>query len=321
MIAEFKLIEKIKKQFLVTQKNVIGIGDDCAVIKTGDKYLLYTIDSMVQDVHFDFDLPLSWDDVGYKAIVRAISDIAAMGGTPEYVLIALSLRKDFTENMFKHLLNGIELAVKKYDIRVIGGDISSSKVVSITISAIGSSKNMPVLRSGAKIKDDIYVTGYTGLSSIGLYILKEGIKTKKSKIFIDSYKRPRPRIDVGIKLINYASAMIDISDGLIGDLKHILEESKVGAIIEKHLIPVHDSFFKIAPLMREGVYEHILNGGDDYELLFTAPPEYRGEIEKLSIELKTKITRIGSIIKKGLYIKEDDKTVPLKSSSYEHFKS
>ncbi len=320
MVSEFKLIEKIKRQFPLEQKNIIGIGDDCAVVKVGKKYLLYSIDSMVQDVHFDINLNSNWDDVGYKAIVRAISDIAAMGGTPEYVLIALALRKDFTEKMFKNLLKGIGLAVRKYGIKLLGGDITSSGVISITVSAIGSCESKPVLRSGAKRGDDIYITGFTGLSSMGLYILKEGIRLRESKIFIDSYKRPTPKIEVGINLIKYANSMIDISDGLVGDLKHILEESKVGAIIEKHLIPVHDIFFKISPNIREIMYEHILNGGDDYELLFTAPPKFREEIYNLSMKLNTKITRIGVIINKGLYIRENSNLLAIKSKSYEHFK-
>lgn len=321
MLGEFELIKKIRKKFLCKKESIVGIGDDCAVIKSGKKYLLYTIDSMVEGVHFNMKFPMNWSDVGYKSVVRAISDIAAMGGIPEYVLIALSLRKDLTNYMFKNLVKGIEKAVNEYGIILIGGDITSSKVVSLVVSVIGSCDNMPVLRSGAKIGDDIYITGYTGLSSLGLYILKKNLKTKNADFFIESYKKPMARIDLGRNLLSFVHSMIDISDGVIGDLKHILEESNVGAIIEKDLIPVHDGFLEIDGLSKNRIYDFVLNGGDDYELLFTAPQKNRKKIEKISIKLKAKITRIGSIVNKGLYIKENGKVRLLKSKSYEHFKS
>jgi thiamine-monophosphate kinase len=319
MLAEFELIKKISKKFLVQKENLIGIGDDCAVVKMEDKYLLYTIDSMVQDVHFDIKLGLSWIDVGYKAVVRAISDIGAMGGMPEYILVALSLRKDFSNKICEQLITGIQTAVKEYGVMLIGGDITSSKTVNITVSVIGSCSQKPILRKGAKIGDDIYITGYTGLSSMGLFLLKKGIKSKDLREFIESYKRPKARIDLGRELLSLANSMIDISDGLIGDLKHILDESKVGALIEKDLIPIHSDFFKTS-IKKSKIYEHILNGGDDYELLFTADKKKEKEIEKLSIKNGVKITKIGSIVKRGFFIKEDNNILPLISKSYEHFR-
>lgn len=321
MLGEFELIRRIKEKFFIAKKNIIGIGDDCAVIKSGNKYLLYTVDSMVENIHFNMKFSMKWSDVGYKSVVRAISDIAAMGGIPEYVLIALSLRKDIKENELKNLISGIETAVEEYEVIVLGGDVTSSKVVSIVVAVIGSMKNTPILRSGAKISDDIYITGYTGLSSCGLYCLKNGIKAKDLDVFIESYQKPKARIDCGRKIVSYVNSMIDISDGLIGDLQHILEDSKVGAILEKDLIPVHNSFYQLKRVSKRKIYDFIMNGGDDYELLFTAPKKYRKEIEKISNELNIKITRIGTIIKKGLYIKENNGIMPLKSKSYEHFKS
>ncbi|MCX7769536.1 MAG: thiamine-phosphate kinase [Proteobacteria bacterium] len=321
MISEFDLIKKIKKRFSFSNNRIVGIGDDCAVIKTKDRYLLYSIDSMVQNIHFNMKLGINWSDVGYKAVVRAISDIASMGGVPEYILIALFLRKDFHEREFKKMFDGIELAVKEYGINVLGGDITSSQTTAITISVIGSSKEKPALRKGAKTGDHIYVSGYTGLSSMGLWLLKKGIKTENAKIFIESYKRPKARVNLGTKLLPYISSMIDISDGLVGDLGHILEESKVGAIIEKEFLPLHDSFSKLPLVKTSKIYDCILNGGDDYELVFTANENHRGEIEAISKELNIRITRIGKIIDKGFFIRENGNMVPLKSRSYEHFRS
>ncbi len=317
MLSEFDLIKKIYSKFKINTKNLIGIGDDCAVLKVKGQYFLYTIDSMVENVHFDMKLGILWSDVGYKSVIRAISDVVAMGGTPKYILMALSLKKGFKEVFFEDLIKGVKNAIDEYNLKLIGGDISNSKTVSITVSVIGVSKNKPVLRSGANIGDYIYLTGYTGLASAGLIVLKKKLKFKECEVFINAYKKPSVKVKLGETLQKIASSMIDISDGLVGDLSHILENSNKGAILYRSHIPVHEAFYN-SPFSKKQIHGFIMNGGDDYELLFTASPEKMKDVEKISKTFSIKITKIGEIVKEGLYLKEGQNLKAIKSSSYEH---
>jgi thiamine-monophosphate kinase len=317
MLREFELIRRIYSKFRINTKTLIGIGDDCAVLKEKDKYYLYTIDSMIESVHFDVKLGVSWDDVGYKSVIRAISDVVAMGGIPKYILIALSMRKGFKEDFFQGLIKGVKNAIEEHNLKLIGGDISNSKTVSITVSVIGISKDKPVLRSGANIGDDIYLTGYTGLSSAGLVVLKKKLNFQGFEAFVNAYKKPAVKVKLGKALQKIATSMIDISDGLVGDLSHLLENSNKGAILYESNIPVHETFYN-SPFSKKQIKGFIMNGGDDYELLFTASPEKIKDIERISKTFSVKITKIGEIVKKGLYLKEGQHLKALKSSSYEH---
>lgn len=319
MISEFDLIKDIRSKFSIKSDKVFGIGDDCAVVKVKKKYFLFTIDSMVEGVHFDIKLGMGWEEVGYKSVVRAISDISAMGGIPEYILVALSLKKGFKKQDFDSVFYGLKKAIKEYKVLLIGGDITTSKIFSITVSVIGSSIRKPVLRSGAKVGDDIYLSGYTGLASAGLKILKEKIDFPEKDFFVNALLKPTARINLGLELSKYATSMIDISDGLVGDLMHILEESRKGAILEKSLLPVHKAFKK-TQFSEDEIENFILNGGDDYELLFTVNNKNYKRIMDISKKLSIKITKIGIVTEKGLYLKEENRLKPLKSYSYEHFK-
>jgi len=317
MLSEFELIKRIYSKFKINRKNLIGIGDDCAVLKEKDQYFLYTIDSMVENVHFNIKLGVLWSDVGYKSVIRAISDVVAMGGTPKYILMALSLKKGFKEDFFEDLIKGVKNAIMQYNLKLIGGDISNSKTCSITVSVIGVSNSKPVLRNGANIGDYIYLTGYTGLASAGLVVLKNKLNFKGCEVFINAYKKPLVRVKLGEALQKIATSMIDISDGLVGDLSHLLENSKKGAILFKNHLPVHKAFY-YSTFSKKQIYDFIMNGGDDYELLFTVSPERMKDVENISKTFSVKITKIGEIVNKGLYLKERQHLKAIKSSSYEH---
>lgn len=319
-LSEFNLIKKIKNIFPENAKIYKGIGDDCAVIKEGKTYYLYTIDNMVEGIHFDISLGMDYCSVGYKSVIRSISDIVAMGGKPKFFLLNLLVPDNFNERDLDLILQGIKNATLKYKLALIGGDISLSKTLTITISAVGITNTKPILRSGAKIGDYIYYTGNLGMASSGLEFLRRNIKYKKTKPFIEKLLRPELKNNFSIMLAKnkLASAMIDISDGFLGDLSHILEESNCGAIIyenflEKNTFDIYKNFFK-----KEDIHNFILNGGDEYELIFTSKKEDNEKIQSLAKKFKFDVNIAGEIIDKGLFLLKNSKKISISPRSYEH---
>lgn len=315
MLKEFELITKIRKGIAYGDDVVKGIGDDCAVIKAKDGYLLYTIDNMVEDVHFSLTFTKP-KNVGYKAVVRAVSDIAAMGGKPMHILVSLALSDKADRKLFNEILAGVKWACKLYKIDLIGGDITKSKALTLTITVIGKSKDMPILRSGAEVGQKIYVTGELGLARAGLKLLQE--KTKMVKRLITAYEMPKARIELGQALLKerIARAMIDISDGLLGDLSHILEESRKGAVIDLKKLPIPQILLKNFP--KPDCLNFVLNGGDDYELIFTAEEKDWERLSKLANRFNVPITEIGTITKSGFYLLDGAKKTKITPHSYEH---
>lgn len=274
-LTEPNLIEKISKLFPIKRPDVIkGVGDDCAVIKSSySKYLLYTCDSQVEDVHFTRSV-ITPEQLGIKSVAVALSDIAAMGGKPLYILLSLFLPKNF--NGIDQLNKGIAKAAKHYEVQVIGGNISKSEKLIIDVFVIGEvERKKLILRNGAKPGDVVFVTGALGNAA--------------SLLSQKKYFEPRARIREGSIIASLgATAMIDISDGLSTDLSHICDESSVGVeIFEEKILRGKNSF------------EQALNGGEDYELCFTAPKKLaRKIIERVQKETGTKVTIIGKITKK-----------------------
>ncbi len=318
-IKEFSLIGKIKK-ILPAADITKSIGDDCAVIKTGKDYYLYTIDNMVDGVHFDISLGMSYEEIGFKSVVRAISDIVAMGGRPAYGLLSLLIPPHFKEKDINKIISGIKKAGDEYNIFVIGGDISSSQLLTITVAAIGIMKAKPLFRDGARPEDYIYHTGVIGYARAGLELLRKGVKDKKYSVFTKTFLTPKLRLGFAKELAErkLANSMIDISDGFLGDLNHILEESKVGCLL-------YYENFRTKPFERlknifseDQIYQFILNGGDDYELIFTAHPSKEKDIFKLAEKHKLPLTKVGKITKKGFYLLKDNKKTVVRPESYEH---
>src|SRR5579872_141773 len=242
MMNEFDIIKKFFQRQSLHRKDVIlGSGDDCALLKMPeDQLLAVSMDTLISGVHFPKDL--SAYEIGYKSLAVNLSDLAAMGAIPAWFTCGLSL-PDFDENWCKEFSRGLFDLANQYHIELIGGDLTRSKILSITIQAHGFvPKELALRRDGAKIGDKIYISG-----KLGHAILK------------NYYHRPEPRINLGLALRGKAHSCIDISDGLIADLSHILESSKLGASIYMDKIPV--------------VHQDALISGDDYELCFTARAE------------------------------------------------
>jgi thiamine-monophosphate kinase len=349
MKGEFKLIDEIKKSVAGHKAVFKGIGDDCAVVRDGSSYRLYTVDAMVEGVHFDLKLGGTYKDAGYKAVARAVSDIAAMGGAPLYLLLALAMPKSFSQKFFDAVMAGFREASKAYGVQLIGGDMTSSPTLCLTVTVIGECDGKPVLRSGANEGDLIYVSGFPGMARAGLEMLKNSefgvrsseLKTKsknyttQSALFsprstgtirnphsalYNAYLRPVARIQLG-KLLReqkIATSMIDISDGLLGDLSHILAESKKGAVIYKEKLPV-SLVLKETGFLEKEIIDFILNGGDDYELIFTANPLNNTKIAKIAKKTRIPLTEIGIITKRGLKLSDSKIIRAINPHSFEHF--
>ena len=281
-LGEFGLIKNARDIFKSLNENiVVEIGDDCAAIKLRKGFLLIaTTDALVEGIHFNLDYTKPYQ-LGIKSININLSDIAAMGGIPLYVLLSIAVPQNFSVKFINEFLMGVKEGAQRYKVSVIGGNVSSSKnEFSINITILGEvEKKYMLLRKGAKAGDKIFVTGYLGNSAAGMKILKSGQWQKK---LIERHLMPSPRLTEGrfLAVRGLATSMIDISDGLASDIRRICEESNVGANI----------FIKNIPISRELKSEIrnpkseinlALYGGEDYELLFTVKPENVRKLKSL----------------------------------------
>ena len=275
-IGEFGFIESIKKECITSLKGVIkGIGDDCAVFGPyPGRVLLFTTDMLVEDIHFLRD-KLTPYQLGWKAIAVNLSDIAAMGGRPLYILISLAIPAKTNVEVIQDLYKGMKDICEHYTVNILGGDtVASPDKLIINISLIGDAKEKEVIyRSGARPGDKIYLTGNVGDSFAGLKILKNEISPPNSisKHFIKVHNEPKPLIETGriIATSGLASAMIDLSDGLLSDLRHICKESGVGAMLFRGRIPLSSELKLLASRTKFNPLDLALSGGEDYILLVT----------------------------------------------------
>ena len=299
---------------------LIGIGDDTAGWKEDGSIQLATVDSLIQDVHFNLNT-ISWEELGYKAVAVNLSDIAAMGGVPKYCLVSLGLPGEIEVNDIKDLYYGMKGLANQFDVAIAGGNVSSAGKIMITVTVLGNVTGaVALLRSAAVKGDKIAITGYTGLSAAGMRMLKEDLHftSEASALFRQAHLRPVPRIREGQVLLQHGvRAAIDISDGLVADLKHVCETSKVSALINKESIPIHTMLEAYFP---EEHYQLALTGGEDYELLFTAPDYV---LENVTRTLSCSIFVIGEIIGgtqgKVSVIDKQGRELSFGQSGWEHF--
>ncbi|MDC4224154.1 MAG: thiamine-phosphate kinase [Candidatus Manganitrophus sp.] len=253
------------------------------------RHLLLTTDTLIEGVHFD-PVFSTFQEVGYKSVMVNVSDIAAMGGAPRYILISLGLTDRQTVEAIDQLYRGIEKGSREAGLDLIGGNIAFSTgsfFISPTLVGDVSKKEM-LTRSGAREGDALYVTGTLGDAAAGLALLKKGIKTPPFAPLVRRYRAPQARWREGRLLGKgrIASAMIDLSDGLSSDLGHLMRRSGLGAEIESERIPLSAPLKRAALQMGADPLEYALNGGEDYELLFSVP--------------KRKIKRLEAFIEEGL---------------------
>jgi thiamine-monophosphate kinase len=278
-VGEFGLIEVIKKQIGESCRAVKGIGDDAAVVPlSAKKYLLLTTDMLLEGVHFTLKMPAA--AIGYKALACSISDIAAMGGLPQYAVVSLGVSGSCPRRFVTEMYRGMQRAAQRFHVEIVGGDTVRSKSIIINIALTGiAEKGRVVYRKGARVGDRIFVTGPLGRSLSGGRHLKFIPRVGEAQFLVRHYK---------------PTAMIDISDGLAADLGHILSESRVGAVLEEKLIP-----------RTQGAgSEQALYDGEDFELLFTLPDSKAERLQNLK-NANFKFYCIGRIVsgKHGLQIK------------------
>jgi thiamine-monophosphate kinase len=346
-IGELTLLDQIRKRFKKKSDNIIiGIGDDSAVLRSINKNLLVTTDMMVEDVHFNLNFTTPYQ-LGFKLVSINISDIYGMGGKPSYILLNISVNKNTDIKFIDNLFDGVKDALNLYGAILIGGDLSSTnRGMTLSATVIGYvKKHIP--RSGAATGDGIYVTGTLGDSACGLELLKKikrPVPLESSKIRVHGSKRKElrdkskdpmrhvpcamplkklswntiepllkrhlmPEARDPVKFSRYATSMIDISDGLLIDLSRLCNESKVGARIFTENIPLSHRLKKAASCLGISPIKLALSGGEDYELLFTAPSGKN--IRAIKIGEITKSERV--IVDKSGGVK------PFSANGYQHF--
>lgn len=316
MINEFEIIKKHLSPLTNNNVGALALTDDAALFKTPKGYdAVITKDAIVTGVHFIGDEKPEL--LAHKLLRVNISDLAAMGATPHSYFLALMLPKATDKKWIKSFAKGLAEVQQEFGITLMGGDTTSSPTLAFSVTAIGLVKSGKALkRSGAKIGDDIFVSGTIGDSALGLYAIKNKIN---NPFLINRYQIPQPRIQLGQELHGIASSCMDISDGLLQDLSHIAKASNVGAEIYWQNIPISQVAKKLLPSVKNP-YQMIAAGGDDYELLFTASPKFSAKLEILSKKLKLPITKIGKITSGNQVLLLDNaKQVNLSVKGYNHF--
>lgn len=286
-LGEFGLIDQLTNSFKsINKETIYAIGDDAAVLDFGNKKTLISTDLLIEGIHFDLAyMPLK--HLGYKAVVANISDICAMNGTPSHITVSIAVSNRFPTEALEELYAGIHLATTKYKVDLIGGDTTSSnKGLLISITAIGYANNTEIIyRNTAKISDLIVVSGDIGSAYMGLQVLE-----REKQVFqvnpnnqpdLDAYTylierqlKPEARTDIKEifeKLEILPTAMIDISDGLSSEIMHICKQSNVGCVLYEDKLPLDPQLISVCEEFKIDSTTIALNGGEDYELLFTMP--------------------------------------------------
>jgi thiamine-monophosphate kinase len=303
------------------KRAVLGIGDDCALIKVATgRELAISTDTLVEGVHFFPHADAK--KLGHKSLAVNLSDLAAMGAVPRYVTLALTL-PTIDEAWLAAFSRGFFALADEFDVELIGGDTTRGPL-SITLTVMGEVEAGRALRrDGAKAGDDIWVSGTLGGATLALMHMQNKIQLQPH-VFSRAEDRlhlPVPRLALGQTLLGKATSAIDISDGLVADLGHICERSKLSAVIERDLLPLAPSLMSVRADLRD---ECALSGGDDYELCFTAPASARGNIEIAGAKCGVAVTRIGSmeISQANALVKVVDESgndVTPNKSGFDHF--
>jgi thiamine-monophosphate kinase len=338
-IHEFDLIRALHRRHGRHTPSVIqGIGDDAAVITSrAGQWTVLTTDLLAEGVHFDLRTA-TMADIGFRAAAANLSDIAAMGGTPQHLLVALAIPRTGTNRQVHQLYRGMMAACRPHHVGLIGGDTSaSSGGWFLSVALIGAvPKRKALLRSGARVGDWLYVTGTLGDALAGLKLLNEpttraqhhsrhvALSTGHRHYLTGRHLRPTARIAEGrwLSTHRFATSAIDISDGLSGDLRHLCEESHVGVELNLGALPLSAACRAYAASRKLQPVDLALAGGEDYELLFTVSPRQRAQLERSALRRAFSLTCIGTILPFRFGIQaltSHGRRHRLENTSYEHF--
>jgi thiamine-monophosphate kinase len=328
-IGEFEFIRSIMGDCLFSHKKLIkGIGDDCAVIGPYEgKVFLITTDMFLEDVHFILG-KVTPEHIGEKAVAVNLSDIAAMGGNALHLFVSLAIPKRMSVETIHSIYHGIKATCRNYGVNILGGDTSASADrLMINVAVIGAaSENEVLYRGGARPGDGIYVTGTIGDSAAGLKLIKGELSAPEplASTLKEAHSRPAPFLEAGrmIAQSRLASAMIDLSDGLVSDLWHICETSGVGARLSHSALPLSEELITLAEINKFDPYDLAMSGGEDYRLLITVPQENAELFQKMFEKTATcHIYYVGQIIEKeGIeIIRPDGIKEQLEIAGFDHF--
>ncbi len=331
-LGEFGLIDRIQKLLPASGPDVlVGIGDDVAVLQGApERVWLATCDVQVQGVHFLLDTT-SPRELGQKALAINLSDIAAKGGVPRFALISLGLPRDLTVEFVDELYAGLRAEAEEFHVELVGGNIARSPsglFVDITLLGDAARQDI-VLRSGARPGDQILVTGTLGDAAAGLVLAtRASLRTESSYAAFARSRQltPTPRVEAGRRIgaSHLATAMLDVSDGLASDLGHICEQSHTGAALFADRLPVSHENRKLALSVNGDEWSMALFGGEDYELLFTAPPEVAESLAKDVMRTTgTRVSIIGEVrpAKDGrTLLLPDGRSIPLQAGGWDHLR-
>ena len=284
----------------------IGIGDDAAVILASNKKLVATVDMAVEDIHFKRGWSTPFQ-IGAKLTTANLADIFAMGATPRYLLVAAAITEVNNSQMVSELAKGIRSVADKYEVAVIGGDLSRAEKMSLSITALGEISEKPITRSGAKVGEIVYVSALPGLSAAGLAILTRGLD--RPRYVVEAHLNPK--LNAPDKLIQVATSMCDISDGLVTDASHIASASTVSINLSKDKLISGSDFKDLAELaveLGEQVFDWILTGGEDHFFLATVDPKNASD----EIGLEIGVVEMGN----GEVLLDGEK---IQKAGYQHF--
>ena len=306
--SEAGLVERLRELFQTSfaQGVEVGIGDDAAVISASNNKLVATLDIAIEDVHFK-SLWSSPFQIGAKLTTANLADLFSMGATPKYLLVGAAISEVNNSEVITELAQGIRSVADKFEVSVIGGDLSKSEKTSLSITALGEMAKDPITRGGASAGDLIYLSALPGLSAAGLAILERGLD--RPKYVVQAHLNPK--LVAPIKLMKVATAMSDISDGLVSDARNIARESKVDLNFDTKSLEDSPDFKDLEELAIElgvDVYDWIFSGGEDHFFIATVPEKYADK--NLGIEVGKVVAGSGLITIDG---------VQTQRAGYQHF--
>ncbi len=322
---EFGLIARYFAPIAAAEPGALGLKDDAAVLAlTPGARLVATTDALVAGVHFFADDPPG--DIARKLMRVNLSDLAAMGATPRAVLVAAVLPRDTDDAWLMAFAEGLADDARRFGAPLVGGDtVATDGPLTLSLTALGEARGEVLTRSGAAAGDDVYVSGTIGDAALGLLALKDdlGFDDAVSTPLAARYLVPEPRLALGQALAEGggASACIDVSDGLIADLGHICECSRLGAEIAAAAVPLSDAAREVVA-ERPELLGTMLTGGDDYELCFTAPVTARARIEALASDAGISVVRIGTMragASEVVVTDDDEFGIVIESGGFRHF--
>jgi len=323
MKGEFDLIETYFAPLASAEPGSLSLKDDAAVLSTNQGMsTVVTTDCLVAGVHFFPDDPP--ETIALKLLAVNFSDLASMGAMPRHYTIAAALPRSVEEPWVAQFAKGLREGQSRFGAVLVGGDtVSTDGPLTLTLTALGEvPKSEALMRSGARSGDEVFVSGSIGDAFAGLKVLSgqfQDLRRKERETLIARYRTPTPRIALGLALRGIASAVVDISDGLVADLSHLCDASRVGAKIDSDKVPLSDSIRSLVESSQIALSD-VLSGGDDYELLFSISSSKINSLEKVLKDGEVKVSHIGSLTKStDVEFRDGNDLLDFDRTGYQHF--